>query len=109
MVVIVPAVMPKVSCKTLATGARQLVVQEALEMTLCLAGSWGRRFWCGNFVPPHKLNVFVVERRAHDVASDATETVNADPNGHSSSAGMVTRCGAVFRTEFRPCCELEML
>jgi hypothetical protein len=31
--------MPKVSCRTLATGARQFVVQEALEMTACLAGS----------------------------------------------------------------------
>ena len=35
-----PASMPKVSLSTLATGARQLVVQEALEMTWCLAGSY---------------------------------------------------------------------
>ena len=66
-------------------------------------------FCVGNVVHRHKLNIFVVERRADDVASDATEPVNADPNGHSSSAGMVIPCGAVFRTEFRPCCELEML
>ena len=32
--------MPKVSCRTLTTGARQLVVQEALEMTLCFAASY---------------------------------------------------------------------
>ena len=31
--------MPKVSSSTLATGARQLVVQEALEMMWCFAGS----------------------------------------------------------------------
>ena len=34
--VIVPLLMPKVSCKTLATGARQLVVQEALEIDVVL-------------------------------------------------------------------------
>src|SRR5216683_1844017 len=32
--------MPNVSCKTLATGAKQFVVQEALETTLCFAGSY---------------------------------------------------------------------
>ena len=35
-----PLTMPKVSWSTLATGARQLVVQLALEMMLCLAGSY---------------------------------------------------------------------
>ena len=32
--------MPNVSCSTFTTGARQLVVQEAFEMMLCLAGSY---------------------------------------------------------------------
>ena len=40
MVVMMPEAMPKVSCRTLTTGARQLVVQLALEMTLCLAASY---------------------------------------------------------------------
>ena len=31
--------MPKWSFRTLATGARQLVVQEAFEMMWCFAGS----------------------------------------------------------------------
>ena len=35
-----PEAMPKVSCRTLTTGARQLVVQEALEMMLCFAASY---------------------------------------------------------------------
>ena len=35
-----PLTMPKVSCRTLTTGARQFVVQQALEMTLCLAASY---------------------------------------------------------------------
>jgi hypothetical protein len=35
-----PETMPNSSCSTLTTGARQLVVQEALEMMLCLAGSY---------------------------------------------------------------------
>ena len=32
--------MPQVSCSTFATGARPLVVQEALEMTWCFFGSY---------------------------------------------------------------------
>ena len=32
--------MPKDSCNTLAIGATQLVVQEALESTLCCEGSY---------------------------------------------------------------------
>ena len=37
-VVMNPVSMPKESLSTLATGARQLVVHEALEMTWCSAG-----------------------------------------------------------------------
>src|SRR3954468_17436812 len=40
MVVMVPLTILKVSWMTFAIGARQLVVQEALEMTLCLDGSY---------------------------------------------------------------------
>src|SRR5262245_61417909 len=40
MVVIRPSSRPKASWMTLAMGARQLVVQEALETTVCLAGSY---------------------------------------------------------------------
>ena len=36
-VVIRPRLIPQLSCSTLATGARQLVVQEALEMMACPA------------------------------------------------------------------------
>src|SRR5258706_7605405 len=38
-VVIRPSAKPKLSSITLATGARQLVVQEAFETILCLLGS----------------------------------------------------------------------
>src|SRR6266550_7788112 len=40
MVVIVPLMILKLSCMTLAIGARQLVVQEAFEIMWCLAGSY---------------------------------------------------------------------
>src|SRR5437867_13417696 len=40
MVVICPFTIPKVSTRTLATGARQFVVQEALETTLWLLGPY---------------------------------------------------------------------
>src|SRR3954465_9078870 len=39
-VVINPSASPKLSSITLATGARQFVVQDALETILCLAGSY---------------------------------------------------------------------
>src|SRR5690625_3431956 len=35
-----PRLMPKASLRTLAIGATQLVVQEALEMMSCVAGSY---------------------------------------------------------------------
>ena len=38
-VVISPCLIPIVSCRTFATGARQLVVQEAFEITSCCARS----------------------------------------------------------------------
>src|SRR5215218_1646848 len=40
IVVIRPSVRPNSLSRTYATGARQLVVQEALETTLCLAASY---------------------------------------------------------------------
>src|SRR5260370_33863066 len=40
MVVMAPRWILKLSCTTLAAGARQLVVQESLEMTLWLDGSY---------------------------------------------------------------------
>jgi len=39
IVVIRPRLMPNVSSSTLATGARQFVVQDAFEITVCFAGS----------------------------------------------------------------------
>ena len=39
MVVISPLTMPNSSWSALAIGARQLVVQDALEITVCAAGS----------------------------------------------------------------------
>ena len=35
--------MPNASCNTLAIGARQLVVHDALEMTWCLDASYDSR------------------------------------------------------------------
>src|SRR3954470_14659953 len=43
-VVIRPSARPKLSSMTLATGARQLVVQEALETILCFDGSYLSEF-----------------------------------------------------------------
>src|SRR4030067_810982 len=40
MVVMKPLCTPNLSCSTFTTGAMQLVVQEALEMTLCFFGSY---------------------------------------------------------------------
>src|SRR5258706_8758268 len=43
-VVISPSAKPKLSSITLATGARQLVVQEAFETILCFEGSYFSEF-----------------------------------------------------------------
>jgi hypothetical protein len=53
--------MPKVSCSTFTTGARQLVVQEALEMMLCLAGSYAPVVHA-----QHDGDVFILRRGRND-------------------------------------------
>src|SRR6266850_1957111 len=40
------------------------------------------RLGIGDVIDGHELNVLVIERGAHDVASDAAEAVDADLNGH---------------------------
>src|SRR2546429_2692643 len=35
-----PLTIPKLCCRTLATGAKQFVVHEAFEITLCFTGSY---------------------------------------------------------------------
>ena len=52
-----PCTKPKLSRITLTTGTRQFVVQLALEMTWCLAGSYF--VW---FTPIHDRDVFVLGR-----------------------------------------------
>ncbi len=42
--VIQPFLIPKCSCRTFASGARQFVVHDALEMILCLEGSYMSAF-----------------------------------------------------------------
>jgi len=49
-VVISPCTTPKVSCSTCATGARQLVVQDAFEMTVWFSGSYASSFTPGTRV-----------------------------------------------------------
>ena len=39
----------------------------------------------GDVVDGYELDIFVIQRRAHDVASDAAEAVDAYLDGHSSS------------------------
>ncbi len=41
------------------------------------------RFSVRNVVHGDELDILVVERRAHDVASDAAEAIDADFDGHS--------------------------
>ena len=50
IVVIRPDTMPKVSCSTLATGARQLVVHDAFEMMWCSAG-----LYISRLMPMHSV------------------------------------------------------
>src|SRR6266852_3089718 len=49
----------------------------------------------GDVIDGDELNVLVVERSAHDVASDAAKAVDADLNGHYFLRWWVTRIAAV--------------
>jgi hypothetical protein len=62
----------------------------------------------GDVVNGDELDIFVIQRSAHDIASDAAETVDTYLDGHSSSDGIVTRSEPA-QTRNRPMCELEML
>jgi len=53
------------------------------------------RLGIGDVIDGDELNVLVVERGAHDVASDAAEAVDADLNGHYFLRWWVTRMAAV--------------
>ncbi len=44
IVVIRPSAIPNRSCTTFASGARQFVVHDALDTTVCLAGSYAFSF-----------------------------------------------------------------
>ena len=53
------------------------------------------RFGIGDVIDGDELNVLVVERGAHDVASDAAEAVDADLNGHYFLRWGVSRIAAI--------------
>src|SRR5712692_3099449 len=59
-------------------------------------------------VDRHELNVPVIQRRAHDVASDAAEAVDAYFDRHFSSVGNLADCGSVS-AKISPGAELKML
>src|SRR6266851_3720323 len=61
----------------------------------------------GDVVNGDELNVLVVERGAHDVATDAAEAVDANLDGHSSSDGVSEIAAAEKR--MTAACEQKML
>jgi len=67
-----------------------------------------QRFRIGDVVDGDKLNVPIVQSRAHDVAPDAAKTVNTYLNGHSSSEWDVVICGSA-RTEFGHAAKLKIV
>src|SRR5436853_6950446 len=94
-----PMVMRKRSCSTLATAARQLVVHEALEMILCFAGSYVSSFTpmqkvaSASFDGAEMMTVSTVLRRWRDALSfdvkrpDDSTTICAPRSGQGMSAG----------------------
>ena len=63
--------MPNFSCSTFTTGARQLVVQDAFEMTLCLAGSYMSSFTPSTMV----TSSFFAGRRDDDLLHRAAQVL----------------------------------
>jgi hypothetical protein len=57
-----------------------------------------QRLRVGNIVYRNELNVFVIQRGAHDVPADAAEAVDTYLNGHSSSDGMRASGRATLQT-----------
>ena len=80
--VIDPFWIPKVSCRTLTTGARQLVVQDAFEMMLCLAASYSRIVDA-----EHERDVFILGRGRDDDLLDGAAQVLGGILGIGEKAG----------------------
>ena len=99
--------MPKLSSSTLATGARQLVVQEALEMMSCLAVSYissltpRQTVMSGSLAGAEMMTFFAPASRclaaaARSVKSPVDSITTSTPSSpHGSSAGSLS---AVTRT-----------
>ncbi len=91
--------MPKFSWMTLATGARQFVVQEAFEMTWCAAGSYvpsltPRTMVMSSFLAGALMMTFLTEPRRCLAASSRfvkrpvdSMTISAPTASHGISAG----------------------
>src|SRR6266849_1431253 len=83
MVVIEPFSMPNFSCSTLTTGARQLVVQDAFEITLGFAGSYALSLTPStivrsSFLPGAEMITFLTEPRRCLQASLASVNLPVD-------------------------------
>ena len=95
--------MPKVSCRTFANGARQLVVHDAFEMMLCLAGSYELSFTPSTMVMSspdagaEMMTFFTEPRRCFFASSAAVKrpvdstTTSTPSDGQSISAGSFGR------------------
>src|SRR6266404_1595541 len=70
-------------------GVRQVAEDGVVLQKVC------ERLGIGDVIDGDELNVLVVERGAHDVASDAAEAVDADLNGHYFLRWELSRIAAV--------------
>src|SRR5437762_311356 len=94
-----PMVMWKRSCSTLATGARQFVVHEALEMILCFEGSYTfsltpmQKVASASFDGAEMTTVSTLLRRWREALSfevkrpDDSMTISTPRSGHGMSCG----------------------
>ena len=58
-------------------------------------------FRVGDVIDGDELDVLIVERSAHNVATDAAEAVDANLNGHSSSDGVSENSGCAGASDGR--------
>src|SRR6476469_7527109 len=95
----IPVLIPNVSCRTFATGARQFVVHEALEMILCFDASSAFSFtpmhtvMSASFDGAEMITCSTLLRRWRDALSfdvnrpDDSTTISAPTSPHGIYAG----------------------
>ena len=100
-VVIKPLTIPNFSSITLATGAKQFVVQDAIEITLCFAGSYSFSFTpktivISSFVAGAEIITFLAPAAMWALAFSASVKKPVDSTTTSTPISFQGNCAGSF-------------